>query len=262
MKQFRFLTMAALIAFGTAVCAQNVITLDEMQARKKQQQQQPQQQQVVQEKVSYSSSSDNEAFGTLFLQYNPCSLKASYKGHSASTSYHGFSLGYLYSMPLADFPLYLEFGGAVQYAFHNETENSSDKYYDYDDYGWDDFGGSSHEYKIKTYLLSVRIPIGVMYSFDVSDAFSIQPYAGPYIRANILAKSKYTYDGKSETIDLFSKDDTGDNALKRVQVGIQVGCKFRIGQKFTVGGGYFRDLTKIQEHTHVEGFDITLGLNF
>ena len=68
MKQFRFLTMAALIAFGTAVCAQNVITLDEMQARKKQQQQQPQQQQVVQERVSYSSSSDNEAFGTFFLQ--------------------------------------------------------------------------------------------------------------------------------------------------------------------------------------------------
>ena len=43
MKQFRFLTMAALIAFGTSLCAQNVITLDEMQARKKQEQQQQQQ---------------------------------------------------------------------------------------------------------------------------------------------------------------------------------------------------------------------------
>ena len=99
MKQFRFLTMAALIAFGTAVCAQNVITLDEMQARKKQQQQQPQQQQVVQEKVSYSSASDNEAFGTFFLQYNPTWMyaKASYKGHSESESemMHGFSLGYI-----------------------------------------------------------------------------------------------------------------------------------------------------------------------
>ena len=48
MKQFRFLTMAALIAFGSFTCAQNVITLDEMQAKKKQQQQQIAQMQQMQ----------------------------------------------------------------------------------------------------------------------------------------------------------------------------------------------------------------------
>ena len=274
MKQFRFLTMAALIAFGTAVCAQNVITLDEMQARKKQQQQQPQQQQVVQEKVSYSSASDNEAFGTFFLQYNPTWMysKMSSGSYSASNTelIHGFSLGYIESIPLGDIPLYIEFGGAVQYFFKSKTQKGYD--YDYDDYDWDeylydDFGGSSN-HKQKFTMLSLKIPVDVMYSFDVSDGFSIQPYAGIYTRINIIGKEKIG----DESINIFSKDDMGDDgAYNRFQVGLQAGCKFRIGQKFTAGIGYYRDIApklfNYSEHgakssVIFHGLDITLGLNF
>ena len=276
MKQFRFLTMAALIAFGTAVCAQNVITLDEMQARKKQQQQQPQQQQVVQEKVSYSSASDNEAFGTFFLQYNPTWMysKSSYGSYSASNTelIHGFSLGYLESIPLGDIPLYIEFGGAVQYFFKSRDAHETGfdpAYYDDDDWYdyYDDFGGSSHN-KVKFSMLSVKIPVDVMYSFDVSDGLSIQPYAGIYTRINIIGKEKIG----DESINIFSKDDMGDDgAYNRFQAGLQAGCKFRIGQKFTAGIGYFRDIApkffKYKEHGYdssviLHGLDITLGLNF
>ena len=274
MKQFRFLTMAALIAFGTAVCAQNVITLDEMQARKKQQQQQPQQQQVVQEKVSYSSASDNEAFGTFFLQYNPTWMysKSSYGSYSASNTelIHGFSLGYLESIPLGDIPLYIEFGGAVQFFFKSkDLKNSGYDYsdYDWDEYLYDDFGGSSN-HKQKFTMLSLKIPVDVMYSFDVSDGLSIQPYAGIYTRINIIGKLKVG----DESANIFSKDDMGeDNTYNRFQVGLQAGCKFRFGKKFTAGIGYYRDIAPkfykydksgYDSSTILHGLDITLGLNF
>ena len=263
MKQFRFLTMAALIAFGTAVCAQNVITLDEMQARKKQQQQQPQQQQVVQEKVSYSSSSDNEAFGTLFLQYNPSQIHASYDGHSSNSSVNAVSLGYLQSIPMGDIGLYLEFGGALQYFFKSDDITYDAYDYDYDD-DWydyyDDFGGSSHD-KAKFSMLSLKIPFNVMYSFNIGDAVSIQPYAGVYGRINLFAQTKVG----DEKIDHFNKDDMKyvyGEAWKRFQFGVHGGVKARFVQKFAVGVGYYLDVTKLMEHTTIRGFDISLGFTF
>jgi hypothetical protein len=65
---------------------------------------------------------------------------------------------------------------------------------------------------------------------------------------------------------MFSKDDMGDMAWKRFQVGWNAGCKFRIAQKLTIGAGYYMDLIKIMSYNehkaHFQGFDITLGLNF
>lgn len=246
MKQFRFLTMAALIAFGTAVCAQNVITLDEMQARKKQQQQQPQQQQVVQEKASYSSGSDVQGFGTLFVQYSPSSLKSKEHDVSVSQSVNVLSLGYTYAQPLGGIPLYLEFGAAAQWYFKYKTEDGA---------------------KDKFNMIAIKIPVNVMYSFDISDAFSIMPYAGVYGRVNILAKEKVTYDGETiEDVDYFDKDKQGDFAWKRFQLGFDAGCKFRFAQKFAVGVGYYMDLMKVMSYkkhkSNFQGFDISLGFTF
>ena len=254
MKQFRFLTMAALIAFGSFTCAQNVITLDEMQAKKKQQQ--PQQQKVVKEKVSYSSASDDEAFGTLFLQYNPSNMYVSYNGYSGSTSMTGFSLGYLYSKPISA-PLYLEFGAAAQYFF--KSEKYEDYYPDYDDYyyGYDEHhshGGKSHDAKFS--MLSVKIPINVMYSFEASDAIAIQPYAGIYGRVNILAQTKIG-DQKANLPELppLYLDMTVKGYLNYI-FDLK---KCKLPRKAHLKE--VMDLTKITDHTTIRGFDITLGLN-
>lgn len=264
MKQFRFLTMAALIAFGTSLCAQNVITLDEMQARKKQeqeqqqQQQQPQQQQqqqVVKEKSS-KSSSDVEGFGTLYVQFSPSKIKQKSHGESESSSVNALSLGYSYAMPLGGIPLYLEFGAAAQYFFKSED------YTDYDvDYETGSYKTTSE--KAKFSMLSVKIPINIMYSIDVSDAFNIQPYAGVYGRVNILAQTKVG----DEKTDHFSKKDMGDDFVwKRFQVGWNAGVKFRIAKKVSIGAGYYMDIMKImsyKEHkTNFQGIDLTLGLTF
>ena len=274
MKQFRFLAMAALIAFSSALSAQTVITLDEMQAKKQQQQQQPQQQQVVQQKASYSSAAEYEPFGTLLVQYNYTWMKSKSESHgysvSSSDNLNAFSLGYIYSMPLGDIPLYIEFGGAVQYFFKSRNVDY-DYDYDYDDYydyyGYDDLGGSS-DHKVKFSMLSLKIPVDVMYSININDGFAIQPYAGIYTRINIFAKEKYG----DESIDLFSKDDMGeDGTYNRFQVGIQAGCKFRFAQKFTVGVGYSRDIAPKffnydkgghKSNVNLSSLDVTLGLTF
>jgi len=249
--------MAALIAFSSSVCAQTVITLDEMQKRKAQQQQQTQQQaqqQVQKEKtVSYSSVSDYEGFGTLYLQFSPSSLKTTTKhgGHSNSDSENAnvLSLGYAYAIPLGSMPLYLEFGGAAQWLF------------------------KSHE-GIKTNFVSLKIPVNIMYSFNVSDAISIIPYAGGYARVNLFG----SISGDGESINMFSEDEMKAIMLppaKRFQAGWNAGIKFRFAEKFMAGVGYFMDLLPTQsgdikfygDHEYnikskLHGFDIMVGMTF
>ena len=178
------------------------------------------------------SASAQEPFGTVYLQYNPSlfdlnQLIVSHDGHSVSTTYDAISLGYNYATPMFGIPLFLEFGGAIQWGF---------KYKD----------------NYKTNMLALKIPLNVVYSIDISDSFSILPYAGAYGRFNLLAKTKY--DEKPESYDWFSDGDA-----KRFQIGLNAGCRFRINQ-FTIGAGYYYDLMKIEDHTHFEGFELTMGM--
>ncbi len=235
MRKLRLFAMAAFAAFCMSATAQVTYGNDYQYQPEK--------------KSSYAG--DNEAFSTLYVQFNPSTIKTKSHGSSDSESCTAFSLGYSYALPLGDIPLYLEFGGAVQWFFKST---------DYTDY--DPYSGATINEKQKFNMIALKIPVNVMYSFNVSESFSIQPYAGIYARVNILAKTKVG----DESADMFSKDDMGDIAWKRFQVGWNAGCKFRIAQKLTIGAGYYMDLIKIMsynEHkTHFQGFDITLGLNF
>jgi opacity protein-like surface antigen len=138
-------------------------------------------------------------------------------------------------------PLFIAPGGAVQWFF--KEENS-----------------------IKTNLISLKIPVNVMYSFQVSDAFRIEPYAGIYGRVNIWGEAK----SHGESVSLFDEDEWGDAAAKRFQIGWNAGVNFRITEAFTVGAGYFMDIMKFQDYSsgrhdvksNFQGFDITLGVNF
>ena len=176
------------------------------------------------------SVSAQESFQTFYLQYNPSSQKISYDGHSTSTSFNGLSLGYSYATPLGGIPLYLEFGGAAQWFFKSEDDT-------------------------KTNLISVKIPVNLLYSFEVSDVVKIQPYAGVYGRVNIIGKTKDDY--ADESWDWFSDGDA-----KRFQLGLNGGLRVSFNDYVFLGAGYYYDLMKIQEHTHFEGFDLTLGLVF
>ena len=172
-------------------------------------------------------------FQTFYLQYSPSSMKYSHDSYSVSTSYNQLALGYSYAMPLMDaIPLSIEFGGRVEWAFKSEDG-------------------------VKSNLVAAKIPVNAVYSFQITDAFSIMPYAGPFFRFNILGKTKDEHGSHSETIDWFSDGDA-----KRFQIGLAAGARFCFNDKFFAGVGYSYDLMKIQDYTHFEGVEITAGLMF
>lgn len=217
-------------------------------------------------------------FNTIYLQYNFESSKYSHNGHSTSESANSISGGFNHAFSLSStLPIYLEAGIAAKYAWKNKNG-------------------------IKVNLFSLKVPVNLVYSFPVSDAFNIEPYAGIYLRGNIFGKEKIDHDaytveedwdddddwydddddwgelvddwsnaramssGSSfkvkDSYDLFSKDDMGDDAWKRFGFGMQVGVRARINKQFLVGFGYTQELTDIADHTKFNSFDITLGYCF
>ena len=246
MKRNRLFMMAAFVVVCASVSAQQVITLDELQQRKKTQAKTTQtkavQPKAQKAKVGKSVlASTGMGFSTFYLQYNAASQKYSHDGHSISTSLPSFSAGYTKAFPLGP-SLYIEPGVALQYLFKSEKED-----------------GRTEKFS----MLSAKIPVNVIYSLPVGDGIYIDPYAGVYLRGNILAQYKYEHGGHSETVDLFSKDDMGssDNTAKRMQVGMNLGVRARFS-KFLVGLGYSMDLTDFTKNEKTNSFDITLGMTF
>ena len=151
-------------------------------------------------------------------------------------------------------PLYMEAGAAIQYRSYKDKE--SDSYYDFSD---------------KYNLLSLNIPVNLLYRFNITDDFSISPYFGLDFRINLLGKEKleYTANGETESEDfnLFDKGDMeelyeSDKAVwKRFQAGwhIGVGFDYRI---IHIAVEYGTDFNEIAEKSKFATPAITLGLNF
>jgi opacity protein-like surface antigen len=184
---------------------------------------------------------DNESFGLFYAQYNLTTEHITVKNHdSENTSLNGVTLGYSHFIPLGDIPLFLSPGAAVQWFFKSKDGH-------------------------KTNMISAKIPVNLVYSFQVSDNFRIDPYAGIYGRINIWGQEKVG----DESANILSSDDFGDAACKRFQLGWNAGVQFRITEAFTIGAGYFMDLMKLQNYssgkhdikTNFQGFDFTLGIN-
>jgi len=184
---------------------------------------------------------DNESFGLFYAQYNLTTEHITVTNHdSENTSLNGVTLGYSHFIPLGDIPLFLSPGAAVQWFFKSKDGH-------------------------KTNMISAKIPVNLVYSFQVSDNFRIEPYAGIYGRINIWGQEKVG----DESANILSSDDFGDAACKRFQLGWNAGVQFRITEAFTIGAGYFMDLMKLQNYssgkhdikTNFQGFDFTLGIN-
>ena len=218
--------------------------------------------------------SDNEGFGLFYIQYNPSKYHAKAKSTHGeleagtdNQTWNALSLGYSYYIPLGDIPLFIAPGVAAQWYFYSDKTSYMNELYYGDNY--------NVEQEVKCNMISAKIPINLMYSFEISDAFRIEPYAGVYGRINIWGEDKVeeTMGGEkmSESLNLFDKDDMGEYLKwKRFQFGWNAGVNFRITDAFTIGAGYYMDLTKVVDASHngselktnFQGFDITLGVNF
>lgn len=189
------------------------------------------------------AASAQEPFGTLYLQYNPCEVKAD-NGYQSLRFSTAFSVGYTYSTPLFSIPLYLEFGAGAQWFYKSEDN-------------------VDNILNVRNNLFSFKVPVNLMFSIDVSDNFSIQPYGGFYGRYNAIGRTKITQRDYEKQKDIeYTEDWFSYYDYKRFQFGWVAGCKFRICETVAIGAGYFMDLTKLGDHTHIEGFDLTLGYTF
>ena len=111
------------------------------------------------------------AFSTVYLQYNFESQKVKSGSHSDSESGNSVSAGYNYAFPISGtLPLYVEAGIAAKYVWQNKDGR-------------------------KFNMFSAKVPVNLLFSYPVSESFSIEPYAGLYLRGNIFGKVKY--DGHS-----------------------------------------------------------------
>lgn len=202
----------------------------------------------------YSSSvtvQDNSDWNTIYAEWNPGSINYKHKSSKydyTDGSFNGFSLGYSHAFSLsANIPIYLETGVAGQYAFKSYTEDDED--------GWE----------LKHSLLSLKVPVNVMYKFNLNEIVSIIPFFGISIRGNLIGKIKEIepYD-EDETYDLFDKKDMegSDYTWKRFQIGWQIGLKARLGEKFIIGGSYGTDFNEIVKDYKIHTGAICIGYTF
>ena len=194
------------------------------------------------------AKAQNENYNRIYIGYTPIMAT---DDDMWDDTFHGLNVGYTKGLSLnGNVPLYLEVGANVQFNMYSEEE------YDY-----------AHDLTMT--FLQAQIPVNVTYLFPLGDSgISLAPYAGLSAKFNILGKQKLENpdNGNSHEVDFFSKDDMGDFAAKRFQVGMQLGANITFGENWNLGIGYQRDLTSFMEaDSHklmLHGIVATVGFNF
>ena len=236
MKKFKLFVLAAFLGLATSASAQFVNSGSSNSSAS-----------------STSSSFDftsvkTNGWSRIYVSYLPSKMKLDYDD-ADDFKFKGFQVGWLKGFGLTQrLPLYMEAGAAIQYRSYKDEE--SDSYYDFSQ---------------KCNLLSLNIPVNLLYRFNIKDDFSISPYFGLDFRINLLGKNKYeeTYDGDTDSwdVNLFDDDDMDNEAWKRFQAGwhIGVGFDYRI---IHIAVEYGTDFNEIAEKSKFATTAITLGLNF
>ena len=194
-----------------------------------------------------NSTTSTSGWNRVFIEYNPSKIATDIDG-ADDLDFKGFSIGYMRGISVTQtLPLYVEAGVAFQYRTYKE--DIEDSYYDYTE-------------KINT--ASLNIPVHLLYRFNVTNDFAIEPFVGLDFRFNISGKYKIEADGESEDLNLFDKDDMdqiGLDAFKRFQAGWHIGVNLNYKPVY-FGVHYGKDFNEIHDHMKVATTHITLGFNF
>lgn len=246
MKKFKLFVLAAFLGLATSASAQFVNSGSSSSSAS-----------------STSSSFDftsvkTDGWSRIYVSYLPSKVKFDYDD-ADDMKFKGFQVGWLKGFGLTQrLPLYMEAGAALQYRSYKDEESDS-------------YGGYEVSYSDKYNMLSLNIPVNLLYRFNITDDFSISPYFGLDFRINLLGKEKleYTANGETESEDfnLFDKGDMeelyeSDEAVwKRFQAGwhIGVGVDYRI---IHIAVEYGTDFNEFAEKSKFATTAITLGLNF
>ena len=215
-------------------------------------------------------SSVEKGWNSIYASYNM--LKYSQEMFDYNKAYNGFSVGYDRAIGLiSKIPLYVEIGGAIQYARQSVKDNNED------------------DSKTTSNLLSVKVPVSVLYRWNIANSnWSIIPKAGFDGRFNVLGKGKETYTELyssslikhviTNKYNMFKEGENGKdryNGLNakgdkcsRFQVGWHVGANVEY-KSLLLGITYGADMNafckkycEIVSNVHFKTLSITIGHKF
>lgn len=164
-------------------------------------------------------------------------------------AWNGFAMEYMTGKPISTtMPIYYEIGMRGQFNWLSDSESV---------YG--------ESLDITQSFGAVSVPLNILYKISIpGSALKLAPYAGVYGRFNLIGKLKMKYDGESETIRFFDKDDMGgrDYTWGRFQVGYQLGVNVELPSSWILGFQYQCDLSEILEDSKLTHLMFSIGTTF
>lgn len=206
-----------------------------------------------------------------YASYNPSKITVDEK-NADDLDLKGFTVGYMRGFSLTrQFPLYMEVGVAFQYRnykYDEDVDNLPSAFGDDDDLNVT--GADDIEWKYV--MMSLNIPVNLLYRFNFTDDFSLSPYFGFDFRFNVSGKQKWSWTAKdddyddvdeSSSLDLFDKKDMGDKdyTWNRFQAGWHIGVGLDY-KALHIGVEYGKDFNEIIKKSKLSTTSITLGVNF
>ena len=228
---------------------------------------------------SKGAAGDNSDYNKVSASFTLGSFSEKIYGSSGDgTGLYGFSVGYSHGFNLSQsLPMFLEVGG--EFNFHSGSSKNYmgpglfSKYLDpeylesYMERHGDDwmeditdkFSGEVEDFyedldrgETTLTFMNIAVPVNFLYRFDVSEKFSIAPYAGLNLKLNIVGKAKAK--GATESSSFFKKDDfkkaglDEDFAANRFQLGMNLGVNCIINKKFSAGYRFQPDFISYQSY--------------
>lgn len=188
------------------------------------------------------------------VSYNSFTLDSEFRNFDAVS---GLEVGYVKSFSISKkLPLYLETGASLLWV-------AGDLY---------DYSEAEEDYisidKGSVNMASLMIPVNVGYKYDIDENLSVFPYAGAYLKLNIVGKMEtelyetnagVVSEDESSDMDMFDKDE-GDG--DRLQVGLQIGATLNYKETYNLGISYGFDINEVMKKVDSSKFAVTLGYNF
>jgi len=207
--------------------------------------------------VAGASVANAEGYNRVSMSYDwqHFSMNKDYTGSDKSEgrSLNGFGLNYNHGFGVAE-NMFVEAG--LNFNFGFGTENLSEK---------QEVNGYSFQEKQKMTNINMRIPVNFVYRFNLTDDFTLAPYAGINFKLNLVSKIKDTldtnwdeYDNSDEKwVNLYSdsEENMGDKdaTWNRFQMGWQVGVGLSY-QKYYLGIEYGTDFIPAYSHDFEGGY--------
>lgn len=210
---------------------------------------------------SMGATSSVEEWSGFRFSYVPTTLEFDDDWDTDDWDFKGFSLEYVKGFGIMDnMPLFLEVGAGIEWLNWSESDSEDEDYYEY-------------EWKESLNIFSVSVPVNLGYKVALNENLTIMPYVGLKARIGLSAtlKGSYevSYDGETEedeeTLNLYNKDDTDDETLKRFLLGWQIGAtatynNLSFGVNF--GSCFTDEIINEIDKCKLSSTTITVGINF